>query len=278
MARWIWVLLAVAAAGTACTSVKVAQRDGCWVRKTEKWLGDSKEDLGPCVLSEPKWSDDRLTRLMQECAVRADYRWQTRALESWDRGEPLPEHPSEEKVLQQCLGEPTRAVLAENDALRGRNDALQKRISELSSDRDAAMTSADDARKRLTGGYEKIAEKMTDYLGTAANKAQGPATATASASSDSKGTARTQNAHDATTSVATSPDGGASIRARSLAPKKARAARPPAEAPVCPPSTPAADAPATPARSEAVWAPSPVIPQPTSAAPPTASRSAGAAP
>ncbi|HEX7622188.1 MAG TPA: hypothetical protein VF400_01355, partial [Anaeromyxobacteraceae bacterium] len=88
------VLLAMTATG--CTTVKLAQRDGCWVRKTERFLVGSKEEVGPCAPPAPNWSDDRLTRLVQECASRADYRWQGRALEAWNRREPMPERPSEE--------------------------------------------------------------------------------------------------------------------------------------------------------------------------------------
>ncbi|GEJ58984.1 hypothetical protein AMYX_37250 [Anaeromyxobacter diazotrophicus] len=279
------MLLALWAAAAACTSVKVAQKDNCWVRRSERWLAGSKEEVGPCAPPEPRWSEDRLTRLMQECVARADYRWQARALDAWTRGDRLPEQTSEEKVLQQCLGEPTRAVLAENDALRGRNDALQKRLAELSSDRDLARTSEEDARRRLVGGYEKMAEKMTDYLGTAANKAQAPATATANASSDSEGTAHTESAHDASTSLAAqttpgqpgtvvvAPAPAAGPAEPVPAVRKARARPRPAaraEAPACPPA-PAAAA-AAPARSEAVWAPALVAP------PPAGERATAAAP
>lgn len=286
------ILLVWAIAG--CTSVKLAQRDGCWVRRSERWLAGSKEEVGPCAPPAPQWSDDRLTRLVQECVARADYRWQARALDAWNRGDKLPEHASEETVLKQCLGEPTRAVLVENDGLR-------KRLSELSSDRESARTAEEaarseqrDAQQRLVGSYEKMTEKMTDYLGSAANKAQAPATATATASSDSEGAARTESAHDASTSLASQSAPGqpgavvvATIPAESpapaTAPKKVRAARQrPAvrvEAPACPPqaSTAAVEKPSA-ERPEAVWAPV-LSQQPHASQQPAASdKAAGAAP
>ncbi len=264
-------LIPLAWSVAGCTNVKLAQRDGCWVRRSERWLAGSKEEVGPCAPPAPQWSEDRLTRLVQECVARADYRWQARALDAWNRGDKLPERASEETVLQQCLGEPTRAMLVENDGLR-------KRLAELSSDREvargaeaAARSSEEDARKRLVGSYEKMTEKMTDYLGSAANKAQAPATATATASSDSEGTAHTENAHDASTSLAAQSTPGqpgavvvatvpAEAPAQAAAPKKFRAARQrPAvrvEAPACSPQAPtaAAEGPAG-ERTEAVWAP-----------------------
>lgn len=160
------------------------------------------------------------------------------------------------------------------------------RLPQLSSDRDAARTSEEDARRRLVGGYEKMAEKMTDYLGSAANNAPAPATATANASSDSEGTAHTESAHDASTSLAaqTSPgqpgtvvvasapaDGAAAPApaARKTRARPPRAAR--VEAPACPPASPAVTA-APAVRSEAVWAPALVSPSPAE------ERAPGAAP
>ena len=80
-----------------CTSVKMVQRDGCWVRQTKRTFGGTKEDLGPCARAQPRWVDDRLTRLVQECIAQSDYRWQVRAIEAWNRREPMPkaEAPSE---------------------------------------------------------------------------------------------------------------------------------------------------------------------------------------
>ena len=78
------VLLAVVAGG--CTTVKLEQREGCWVRQTSRWPSQVKEELGPCEREKPAWSEDRLTRLVQECMVQADYRWKTRALAAWNKG------------------------------------------------------------------------------------------------------------------------------------------------------------------------------------------------
>jgi hypothetical protein len=69
----------------------MTQRDGCWVKQTEKWPKVVTEELGPCARAETRWADDRMTRLVQECVAQADHRWQTRALEAWSRGQPLPD-------------------------------------------------------------------------------------------------------------------------------------------------------------------------------------------
>jgi hypothetical protein len=256
MRRFGAVLLAVTATG--CTTVKLAQRDGCWVRRTERFLVGSKEEVGPCVPPAPNWSDDRLTRLVQECASRADYRWQGRALEAWNRREPMPERPSEELVLRDCMGESTRSMLSENAAMKQRLGEVAAQRDAVAAERDALRGREDDARKQLLASEVEARkqilashDKLADYLGQAANKAQAPATATASAKSDSAGTAHTDSAHESSTSLAAEtasaqpptvvvatapaaqPSKAGADRGRAL--RKARAA--PAAARACPPTS-----------------------------------------
>ncbi|HYS79788.1 MAG TPA: hypothetical protein VEM76_03710 [Anaeromyxobacteraceae bacterium] len=229
------VLLAVMATG--CSTVKLAQRDGCWVRKTERFLIGSKEEVGPCIPPVPKWSEDRLTRLVQECATRADYRWQGRALEAWSRREAMPERSSEEAVLRDCMGETTRAMLSENEAMKQRLGDVGAQRDAMAAERDAVRGQEAEARKQLlaTEGETRKQllashEKLADYLGQAANKAQAPATATASAKSDSAGTAHTESAHDSQTSLASQSAPGQPVpvvvtTAPSVPPVNAGAAR-----------------------------------------------------
>ena len=172
----------VVAAVSGCTSVKLVQRDGCWVRRTEQTFGRVTEEIGPCALPAPPWVEDRLTRLVQECVARADYRWQSRALSAWNRGEKLPEQ-DEGNLLKECMSEASGAMIAQKE-----KETLETRLSEVSTDRDALRTRADDDRAHLRASYEKLA----DYLGEAAKKASPPATATATASSD--GSATTESA------------------------------------------------------------------------------------
>ena len=126
--RVMGALLLVAVLG-GCTSVKLVQRDGCWVRQTKK-LGTTREDIGPCARPTPAWSSDRLTRLVQECVAEEGHRWQTLAISSWSRNEPLPSRPSEETVVERCTNHATQSIVSENEALR-------QKLSEVSTDRDA---------------------------------------------------------------------------------------------------------------------------------------------
>src|SRR5918911_838708 len=174
------VLVAVTLGG--CTSVKLAQRDGCWVRHTEGFLRGTKEELGPCARPQPPWVEDRLGRLVQECQARADYRWQSRALAAWSRGEKMPEQASENAILQECMGEATRSMMAENEALKGKlaeagsdRDALKARVEEerkaMQDERAGLQAALEDARKRFESSMDDerthlhaTTDKLAEYL------------------------------------------------------------------------------------------------------------------
>ncbi len=94
-----WVAGAALWVGSGCTSVKMVQRDGCWVKQTNKWPGQVREELGFCSRAPSKPAEDRLARLVQECQAQADFRWQNRALAAWSRNEPLPPQESEQATL-----------------------------------------------------------------------------------------------------------------------------------------------------------------------------------
>ncbi|HET9452050.1 MAG TPA: hypothetical protein VFO83_14265, partial [Aggregicoccus sp.] len=96
-------VLGLLALGGGCSSTKVLQRDGCWVRETKRFPGQLKEEVGPCARPAPAWSEDRLTRLVQECVAQDDHRWQARALAAWGRGEPAPERAPDQQVLESCM-------------------------------------------------------------------------------------------------------------------------------------------------------------------------------
>jgi hypothetical protein len=147
MRRLEAILLVVMLGG--CTSVKVAQRDGCWVKRTEKWLGGSKEELGPCAPPQPRWADDRLTRMVQECEARADYRWQTHALEAFSRGEQLPPPAADKAVLQECMGEASRAMATENDVLK-------QKLAEAASTREAEKAKLEEDRQRADEERKRV--------------------------------------------------------------------------------------------------------------------------
>jgi hypothetical protein len=245
-----------------CTSVKMVQRDNCWVKRTEKAFGQVREEVGPCTHPNPPWVEDRLTRLVQECVAREDYRWQARALAAWNRGEPLPPQ-AEGGMLQACMNEASRAMIAENESLK-------QRLAEVSGDRDAlksrheaevaGLTARFEAdRERLQTASDKLSDhllttsdKLADYLGEAASKAQAPATATATATSEG-----TQHTENASTTPAASPVVVAATSAPACAPgekpepvdvkaqplKRARVERKARVAPKPPECSPRADAP-----------------------------------
>ncbi len=163
-----------------CTTVKLVQRDGCWIRQTKRTLGGSKEDIGPCTRPAPRWSEDRLTRLVQECVAQADYRWQARALAAWSRKEPLPAQPARETVIETCMNQAATGVVTQNETLR-------ERLADVSNDRDALRAHAAQGDDHL----RETSTKLAEYLGEAAKRPPPTATATATATSD--GTATTDS-------------------------------------------------------------------------------------
>lgn len=174
----------VAAALAGCTSVRVVQREGCWVKQTERLGGQIREELGPCQRPEPQWAADRYTRVVQECVAQADYRWRSAAMAAWNRGEPIPPQPADDALLQACMSESTRAIVVENEALKAR-------VAELSGDKDELRASVKESNEQLRATVEESGDqlrasndKLTEYLGQAAQKPAGTATATASSSSE----------------------------------------------------------------------------------------------
>ncbi len=196
-----------------CGGVKMVQRDGCWVRETKNWIGHTYDDVGPCSPPETEWSDDRLTRVVQECVARNDYHWRTRALLAWSKGQPLPENVSDAKVLQDCTDETSRALANDNDRLKQKNDLLSEQLGQTAKERDALRTRADDASTKLLASHEKLSDrlltdqeklgtgvmtaqqKLAEYLGEAAKKSSQPAVATANASSSSDGAVTTDSSN-----------------------------------------------------------------------------------
>lgn len=225
------LLLTVLVGG--CTSVRMEQRDGCWVRKTEKFPKRVMEEIGPCSRPAPDWAEDRLTRLVQECVVQADYRWQNRALEAWNRKEPMPPQESEENILQACMTEASQTMLTENEALK-------TRVGELVSDRDVLRADVAKDQEHLRSSHDRIA----DALGEAAKKPAPAAVATATSTSDGTATTQSDSASTADSpqpalSVITIPESRSSTPTpkRRSAPKKTVPA--PAPAAACEPRTPA---------------------------------------
>jgi hypothetical protein len=211
------MVAAVAVIGVlgGCTSVKMVQRDGCWVRRTEKRvLGTVSEEVGPCARPTTAFvENDPLTRMVQECISRADYRWQARALAAWDRREPWPQQLSESSVLQQCMDDAARGVLGEAATLKEKNAALEERLAFLTREHEALKQKSEEERKELVrrsdeerkelfrrGDLERkellaLQSKLGEHLGAAAKKVQplpAPNPAIATATATSEGRSRTE--------------------------------------------------------------------------------------
>lgn len=173
-------MAALCGALLACTSVKMVQREGCWVKQTERTLGGTTEELGFCTKARPEWAEDRLSRLVQECMAQADYRWENRALAAWTRNEPIPPPDSDEQIAKTCISQAASAL-----GLEAQNDALKSRLADVSQDRESLRNASEKDRMFL----EQNSDKMVSALGEAAKKPAPSAVATAT----STGTAKTES-------------------------------------------------------------------------------------
>ncbi|MCP3136459.1 hypothetical protein [Pyxidicoccus xibeiensis] len=206
-------VLAMALGG--CTASKMEQRHGCWVRQVRTFPSTVKEEIGPCARPTPVWSEDRLTRLVQECVMHADYRWQSSALVAWNRGEPLPEREPEEKVLGACMARAETVLNAEKSSVEQQlsevskeRDALkasaekerEEYLASLAKERDQYQTSIEKVRTQHDASMERARDQMhesnnrlAEVLGEAAKKPAPSAIATATSTSTSEGKANTQS-------------------------------------------------------------------------------------
>ncbi len=194
MTRLLGALVALCVVGVGCTSVRMTQRDGCWVKQTEKWPRRVTEELGPCARVPTQWADDRLTRLVQECVAQADHRWQTRALQAWAKGGALPAQEDEQQVLEQCM---TQA----SESLVGENDALKARLAEMDADRSSLRTALADER----GAFREDHSKVLDALAEAAKKPAPNAVATATSNGTATTESRNESGSNPSAHVASSP-------------------------------------------------------------------------
>jgi hypothetical protein len=176
----IGLLAAVLSASVGCTSTRMLQREGCWVKQTERWPGRVSEELGFCTKPAPVWAQDRVARLVQECMAQADFRWQNRALAAWTRGDQIPPQESDEKIAQTCMNEASAALRQEAET-----SALKSRLAEVSQDRETLRNVSDGDREFM----KQSSDKMVSALGEAAKKPAPAAVATAT----STGTAKTES-------------------------------------------------------------------------------------
>lgn len=175
-----------AVALSACTTVKVRQVGRCWVQETSRWMGSSREEVGPCYRAAPDWSRDRYTRLVQECVAQTDHQWALRAVAAWQEGLPLPPREPQDVVNKACFDAANAPTARENDALRADLESMRATLRDAATER-AALGA------RLEQGVDAVRSsnaKLTEILGQVANKpipSPAPAVATATSESRSEG-------------------------------------------------------------------------------------------
>lgn len=183
MRGWAWVWVgAVAFAVSGCASTRMLQRDGCWIRQTETFPKQVNEEIGPCSRPEPKWSDDRLARLVQECVAQEDHRWHNQALAAFDKNQPMPPQPDPQNVLRTCMADSAQTLLTENEALKSR-------IGEVVDERDALRGTLDEERLALRENHRLL----TKALGEAAKKPAPAAVATATSNGTANSDTQTKS-------------------------------------------------------------------------------------
>src|SRR5256885_2701946 len=162
------------------TSVRMVERDGCWLKQTEKWPSRVNEELAFCRKPAPAPAQDPLARLVHECVAQADYRWENRAIDAWNRGDPIPPRDSDEKIAASCMTEAAAALGPEAERA-----ALKARLADLDRDRNVLRNTAESDREF----FRQSNDKMAAALGEAAKKPAPAAVATAT----STGTATTES-------------------------------------------------------------------------------------
>jgi len=179
MRTWMAAAAAMGAV-LGCTSVRMVERDGCWLKQTEKWPSRVNEELAFCKKPAPAPAQDPLARLVQECVAQADYRWENRAIDAWNRGDPIPPRDSDEKIAASCMTEAAAALGPEAERA-----ALKARLADLDRDRNVLRSTAETDREF----FRQSNDKMAAALGEAAKKPAPAAVATAT----STGTATTES-------------------------------------------------------------------------------------
>lgn len=211
-------MVALVALAASCTSVRMVQREGCWMKQTDTTFSGTREELGFCTRPQAEAAQDRLARLVQECMAQADYRWENRAIAAWTRGDPIPPQEADAELTRACMGQATQAL-----GLEAENNELKTRLAELSQDRDALKAAADKEKDFL----HESSDKMVTALGEAAKRPAPNATATAT----STGTAKTDTKSD--TPPAPAPGVTVMATPAPVIVPRARTPRPAASAPAC---------------------------------------------
>lgn len=190
------VAVSFVAMSVGCSSVRMTQRDGCWIRETEKFPKQVTEEVGPCARAEPKWAEDRITRIVQECVAHEDYRWQARAVAAWSNRQPVPEQEDEGEILDACMNQAANTMVSENEALK-------KRLQEVDEDRATYKRIAEEDRRYFRDHNARIATALGEAAKKPAPTAIATATSSGTASTNAQNSARPSST--STTHTAPSP-------------------------------------------------------------------------
>src|SRR5256885_14410980 len=101
----IGMAAAVVGALVGCTSVRMVERDGCWLKQTEKWPSRVNEELAFCKKAAPAPDKYPLALLVAESVAQADCRWENGAIRTGSPGSRFPPRDSDEKIAASCMTE-----------------------------------------------------------------------------------------------------------------------------------------------------------------------------
>jgi hypothetical protein len=184
------ILAAIVVVG--CTSVRMVERNGCWLKQTDGLFRGLHEELGFCKKPAMELAQDRVGRLVQECIAQADHRWENRALAAWAHGQPIPAQDAGDTVAKACMSEAAAMFGPEAE-----NNVLKSRLADLSKERETLRALAEGDREFFKQSNDRIVTALGEAAKKPAPAAVATATSTGTAKSDSEQRAATQPAPNA---------------------------------------------------------------------------------
>jgi hypothetical protein len=172
-----------------CTSVRMVERNGCWLKQTDGLFRGLHEELGFCKKPAMELAQDRVGRLVQECIAQADHRWENRALAAWAHGQPIPAQDAGDTVAKACMSEAAAMFGPEAE-----NNVLKSRLADLSQERETLRALAEGDREFFKQSNDRIVTALGEAAKKPAPAAVATATSTGTAKSDSEQRSPTPNA------------------------------------------------------------------------------------
>jgi hypothetical protein len=170
-----------------CTSVRMVERNGCWLKQSSGFFSGTHEELGFCKKPAMEVAQDRVGRLVQECIAQADHRWENRAIAAWGRGQPIPAQDAGDTVAKACMNEAAAMFGPEAE-----NNVLKSRLADLNQEREALRAMAEGDREFFKQSNDRIVAALGEAAKKPAPAAVATATSTGTAKSESEQRAATQ--------------------------------------------------------------------------------------